>query len=155
MHADDTLTVLNDLIQTSEDGKKGFADAAEVATNPELKTMFQGRSADCDTAVTELQQLVQSLGGTPADSGTVVGAANRGWAKMKTSVGDPNLGMLEEIERAEDRAKAAYINALNVKLPQLIEKVVQRQYEGAIRNHNIVRDLRNSYRAAAKTAETA
>lgn len=148
MLSEDTVEVLNELIQTSEDGKKGFADAAETATKPELKTMFRGRSADCGTAVIELQALVQSIGGTPKDSGTVAGAANRGWAKVKTAVSDPNIGMLEEIERAEDKAKATYMKALDTKLPQQVRMVVQRQHDGAVRNHDLIRDLRNSYKAA-------
>lgn len=148
MHNESTVKVLNGLIQTSEDGKKGFADAAVEATKPELKTLFQERSNSCATAVLELQSLVDSLGGTPKDDGTVAGAANRGWARMKTIVGDPNIAMLEEIERAEDKAKAAYAKALTAKLPLQTRNVVQRQHDGAVRNHDLIRDLRNSYKAA-------
>ena len=147
MLVDDTVKVLNGLIQTSEDGKKGFADAAREATKPELKTMFRRRSADCETAVMELQQLVQSLGGTPKDSGTVAETAHRGWARMKTMIGDANLTMLEDVERAEDKAKAAYVQALTTKMSQQIRSVVKRQHDGAVHNHDLMRYLRNSYQA--------
>ncbi len=149
---EETVTVLNDLIQTSEDGKMGFGDAAKEATTTELKTMFQTRSADCALAAVELQGLVESLGGTPKDSGTVAGAAHRGWAKVKATVGDTNLGMLEEVERAEDKAKAAYTKALTAKLPQQVRMVVQRQHDGAVRNHDLIRDVRNSYKAQKEAA---
>jgi len=148
MHNEDTVKVLNRLIQTSEDGKKGFAEAAAEATKPELKTLFQERSVSCDAAAMELQVLVDSFGGTPTDKGTVAGAANRGWAKMKAIVGDPNIAMLEEVERAEDKAKAIYAKALTAKLPLQSRDVVQRQHDGAVRNHDLIRDLRNSYKAA-------
>ncbi len=144
----DTIKVLNDLIQTSEDGKKGFAEAGEGVTKPELRTMFQKRSSECGTAIIELQALVKSLGGVPEDSGTIIGAAHRGWTKLKTSVGDANLGMLEEVERAEDHAKASYAKALKATLSSQVRTVVQRQHDGAVRNHDTVRDLRNSYKAA-------
>lgn len=147
MHRDDTVKVLNELVQTSEDGKMGFADAAREATTPDLKNVFQQRSIDCATAVIELQALVLSLGGTPQDSGTVAGAVHRGWAKVKTTVGDANIGMLEEVESAEDKAKAVYAKALTAKLPQQVRSVVQRQHDGAVRNHDLIRDLRNSYKA--------
>ena len=147
MHRDDTVKVLNDLVQTSEDGKMGFAEAAREATTPDLKNVFQQRSIDCATAVIELQALVLSLGGTPQDSGTVAGAVHRGWAKVKTTVGDANIGMLEEVESAEDKAKAVYAKALTAKLPQQVRSVVQRQHDGAVRNHDLIRDLRNSYKA--------
>ena len=147
MHNEETIKVLNGLIQTSEDGKMGFAEASKEATKPELQTIFHQRSADCASAVIELQQLVQSLGGTPKDSGTVAGAAHRGWTKVKATVGDANIGTLEEVERAEDKAKATYIKALTAELPQEVRSLVQRQHDGAVRNHDLIRDLRNSYKA--------
>ena len=147
MHRDDTVKVLNELVQTSEDGKMGFAEAAREATTPDLKNVFQQRSIDCAPAVIELQALVLSLGGiTPQDSRTVAGAVHRGWAKVKTTVGDANIGMLEEVESAEDKAKAVYAKALTAKLPQQVRSVVQRQHDGAVRNHDLIRDLRNSYK---------
>jgi uncharacterized protein (TIGR02284 family) len=136
---EETLTVLNGLIQTSEDGKKGFGDAAREATTTALKTMFQERAADCASAAIELQ-------GKPKDSGTIAGAAHRGWAKVVATVGDTNLSMLEEVERAEDKAKAAYTKALTATLPQHVRMVVQRQHDGAVRNHDLIRDVRNSYK---------
>ena len=150
MLSEDTVKLLNNLIQTSEDGKKGFAEAAEVATRRELKTMFRMRSRDWATAAIELRALVQSIGGTPKDSGTIAEVGHRGWAKLKTAVGDANIGMLEEVERTEDKAKAAYVKTLTTKLPQQIRVVVQRQHDGAVRNHNRIRDLRNSYSATTE-----
>jgi len=135
---DDTVKVLNNLIQTSEDGMKGFDEAAKAATKADLKTA---------AAVTELQALVETLGGTPKDSGTIAGAAHRGWTKVKATVGDANIGTLEEAESAEDKAKAAYIKALRATLSSQVRSVVQRQHDGAVRNHDLIRDLRNSYKA--------
>jgi uncharacterized protein (TIGR02284 family) len=148
MQNDAVVKVLNNLIQTSEDGKMGFAEAADQATKPELKSLFRQRSADCETAAVELQAIVRSLGGSPEHSGTIVEAAHRGWAKVKTTVSDPNIGMLEEVERAEDKAKAVYAQALKSDLPISVLSVVRTQHEGAVRNHDVVRDLRNTYRAA-------
>ena len=154
MSKKDTVKVLNNLIKTSEDGKKGFAEASEESTKVELKTMFKQRSIDCDTAAIELQRLVGSLGGTPEDRGTIVGAIERGWAKVKSATGDPNIAMLEVVECEEDNAKAKYAMALSAILPTQIRTVVQRQYDGAVRNHNLIRDLRNTYKKAAKAVVT-
>ena len=147
----DAVKVLNDLVQTSEDGKIGFAEAAEKVTAPELKTVFHQRALDCAEAATELQTLVKTLGGEPKDSGTIAGAVHRGWAKVKATVGDTNIGTLEEVESAEDKAKATYTKALNADLPPMARGVVQRQHEGAVRNHNLIRDLRNNYKANKET----
>ena len=147
MHRDETVKVLNDLVQISEDGKQGFAAAAKEATTPDLKNMFHQRSVDCGTAVTELQALVVSLGGSPQESGTVAGAIHRGAAKVKATVGDANIGMLEEVESAEDKAAAVYAKALTAKLPQQVRSVVQRQHAGTVRNHELIRELHDSYKA--------
>jgi uncharacterized protein (TIGR02284 family) len=146
---DQTVSVLNELIQTSEDGKKGFQAAAEKAADPSLKNLFQSRSQSCAAAVNELQQIVRSLGVDPKDSGTVSGAMHRGWVKVKAAVGDNNVAVLEEVERGEDVAKEAYLQALRADLPTTIRDVVSKQYEGVLQNHNRVRDLRNQYRASA------
>ena len=48
---------------------------------------------------------------------------------------------------AEDVAKASYRKALEKKLPEDIRVVVQRQYDGVLRNHDQIRALRDRYRA--------
>jgi uncharacterized protein (TIGR02284 family) len=149
MNTNDTISILNDLIATTEDGKKGFTEAAKGATKPELKEVFQKRAAECSDAATELQSIVKSIGGKPETEGTVAGAAHRGWVKVKSSVTDTNVAVLEEVERGEDHAKAVFAKALKSELPPSIRIVVQRQNEGVIQNHDRIRNLRNSYRATA------
>jgi hypothetical protein len=58
-----------------------------------------------------------------------------------------DLAILEECERGEDVAKAKYRKALEEALPDDIRAVVQRQYDGVIRNHDQIRDLRGRFRA--------
>jgi uncharacterized protein (TIGR02284 family) len=67
----ESISVLNDLIETSIDGQKGFKECAEDIKHPELKALFAKRSADCATAAAELKTAVRALGGdrkTPAAS---------------------------------------------------------------------------------------
>lgn len=148
MATDDPIKVLNELIHTSVDGKKGFAEAAEKSEDVKLKLLFNDRAQECETAVAELQLAVETLGGKPDDgSGTALGAAHRGWVAAKAAVGDNNIAVLEEVERGEDHAKAAYSRALKAPLPPLARAVVEKQYQGVVRNHDRIRDLRNQYRA--------
>ncbi len=149
MNTNETIDILNGLIATTEDGKKGFSEAAKDATKPELKELFQKRAAECSDAAMELQSIVRSIGGKPETSGTVAGAAHRGWVKIKSSVADSNVAVLEEVERGEDHAKAVFAKALKSELPPSVRVAVQRQNEGTIRNHDRIRNLRNSYRATA------
>lgn len=50
--------------------------------------------------------------------------------------------VLEACERGEDVAKRNYEKALGEDLPANIRSIVQRQYEGVVENHDLVRDLR-------------
>lgn len=149
MNEKTAVKVLNELIETSEDGKKGFAEAADKATDATLKALFSDRARECGRAVDELQQAVKTLGGSPEEGGSIAGAAHRGWVAVKSAVTDSNIAVLEEVERGEDYAKAAYSKALDAELPPLARAIVQDQYQGVMRNHDRVRELRNSYKRAA------
>ena len=143
----DTEQALNDLIRTSTDRKRGFAEAAGKATRSELKVLFQQHSADCAAAVVELQRLVSSIGGTPTSGGTVAGMGHRSWLRLKTAIGDTNVAVLDNMARAEDRAATAYAKALTATLPPQVRSVLQLQHYGAVRSRNLIRDLRNSDKA--------
>jgi len=144
-------SILNNLVETSKDGEKGFRTAAEDTQNTELKSIFVQRAGDCARGAAELQQLVSRMGEKPEQGGSVAGAMHRGWVDVKSAVTKrDDLAILEECERGEDVAKAKYRKALDEPLPDDIRAIVQRQYDGAIRNHDQIRDLRDRYRARAK-----
>ena len=148
MDATKTTDTLNDLIENCKDGEYGFRSTAEHARTESLKQVFLTRADDCQRAAAELQTLVAQLGGKQADGGTVLGAAHRGWVAVKGALaGYSDLRMLEEAERGEDAAVARYRDALDQELPADVRAVVQRQYEGAQRNHAQIRELRDQARA--------
>ena len=143
-------SILNDLVETSNDGEKGFRTAAEHTQNAELKSIFSQRAADCSRGAAELQQLVTKMGGKPEQGGSMVGAMHRGWVDLKSAVTKrDDLAILEECERGEDVAKAKYRKALEEALPEDVRSVVQRQCDGAMHNHDQIRDLRDQYRTRA------
>lgn len=145
-------SVLNELVETSRDGEKGFRTAADDTKNPELKEIFRKRAEDCAKGATQLQQLVAQLGERPEEGGSVAGAMHRGWVNLKSSVtGRDDVAILEECERGEDVAKAKYRKALEEdSLSAEARQVVQRQYDGVLRNHDQIRALRDRYRAMQK-----
>ena len=92
--------------------------------------------------------MVRDLGGTPADGTTAAGALHRGWLNVKTAItGKSDRAVLEECERGEDVAKLAYQKALAKELPESIRIVVERQYQGVLRNHDLIKGLRDEARA--------
>lgn len=149
MDTTSVVKALNDLIETSQDGTKGFAEAAEKATDASLKAELRKRSQQCASAAQELQAFVMSMGAEPEQGGTLKGAAHRGWIAVKAAVSDSNVAVLEEVERGEDYAKAAYKKALKLELPLPLRNVVERQYEGTLRNHDRMRELRDTFHKAA------
>lgn len=143
------VSVLNDLIETSKDGEKGFRKAAEDTKNATLKQLFADRAEDCARGATELQGVVQRLGGKPETGGSVSGALHRGWVDVKAAVSHrTDHAILAECERGEDVAKKSYRDALDKELPADVRAVVERQYQGVIENHDRIRDLRDQYAAA-------
>lgn len=147
--ADNIASVLNELVETSKDGEKGFRAAAEDTKNTELKAIFLRRAQDCAKGAVDLQQLVSRMGGRADEGGSVAGAMHRGWVNLKAAVSArDDLAILEECERGEDVAKAKYRKALeDNRLPDDVRTVVQHQYDGVIRNHEQIRDLQDRYRS--------
>jgi len=149
MDNEKVISVLNGLIETSKDGEKGFKTCAEDVKNPQLKSLFNNRAQDCAAAVAELQRLVRSLGGDPETSSSIAGTLHRGWVDLKAMItGKDDEAILNECERGEDVAVKNYKEALEKDLPLAIREVVAKQYQGAQRNHNEIKGLRNIARAS-------
>ena len=52
--SDNMTSILNDLVETSKDGEKGFRTAAEDTKNAELQAVFLRRAQDCATGAADL-----------------------------------------------------------------------------------------------------
>lgn len=149
MSADDVVELLNDLIETSQDGRRGFAEAAELVPDANLKSMLILQSSRCAVAVDELKLAVQRLGREPDESGSLAGSLHRGWTRAKAALEQRNTAVLEEVERGEDHAKHVYERVLTTPLPPEVKKLVRKQYRGLLRMHDRIRVLRGIHQATA------
>ena len=146
MRNNDVESTLNELVETSKDGEKGFRKAAQDAKSGELKSLFETGATRCAQAASELQEAIRANGGDPERSGSVAGALHRGWISVREAVTTrDDRAIVEECERGEDYAKAQYKKALEQDLPAEVRALVQRQYQGVVANHDKVRALRDSY----------
>ncbi|MDB5885784.1 MAG: hypothetical protein JWR74_1955 [Polaromonas sp.] len=144
---DEVISTLNNLIETCRDGEYGFSTSAEHTKSPDLKSLLSRHAEECRTAAHELQALVRQLGGEADEGGSVSGALHRGWVSVRgTLTGFSDQAMLDECERGEDVAVASYRKALKQDLPPAILSVVQKQAEGAQRNHDQIKALRDSFK---------
>jgi len=147
---DDVESVLNDLVETSIDGEKGFLKAAKNAHDAELKSLFTDGAHRCREGAAELQSHMRSRGLRADTSGSAASALHRGWISVREALASrDDKAILGECERGEDYAKTAYKKALGKDLPPDIRAIVERQYQGVIANHDRVRNLRDRYRATA------
>ena len=150
----ETSSILNDLIETSIDGEEGFKTSAENAKSPQVKSFLARRSTEVGAAVRELQQHVQQLGGKPEDSSSVSADLHQAWVKLKTALtSSDDKAVLEEVERGEDVAKKAYSKALEKSrekgVSPAVIAVIEKQYQGVLKNHDEVKALRDAARAAS------
>jgi uncharacterized protein (TIGR02284 family) len=144
----EVIGVLNDLIETCKDGEKGFKICADDVKRPELKTLLADYAMECGKSAQELQAIVRRLGGDPEDDTSMAGDMHRRWVDLKSVVtGKDEKAILNECERGEDVAKKSYKEALEKDLPADVRQVVERQYQGVLRNHDQVKALRDAERA--------
>lgn len=148
MDQDDIISTLNNLIETSRDGEQGFRTAAEHATDTQLKSLLASRAQSCAASVRELQDRVIALGGEPSNGSTISGTLHRRWVDIKGAIlKQDDQAILNEVERGEDVAVASYRKVMAKGLPADVLALVERQYQGALRNHDQIRQLRDVMRS--------
>lgn len=138
-------SVLNSLIQICKDGQDGYRVAAEAVKDIDYQSLFVELSAQRQQFAAELQTLVAALGKEPEDSGSISAAFHRGWLDLKAAIGrDEPHAILEECERGEDAAVAAYREALDhTELPADILDTVEAQFMRVQAAHDRIRTLRD------------
>lgn len=104
--------VLNSLIKTTLDSRKGFQDAAEDAESTHFAAFFSDFAERRLQAATTLQAEVRRLGGEPVEEGSIAGAAHRTFMNLKAMfVSRDDKAIVEEVERGEDHIKSKFEDA--------------------------------------------
>lgn len=150
----EALASLDNLIGINLDAQQGFAESAFHLIEPGLKERFIKYAAERAAMAGELQELERQHGKPEADdSGTLTGTLHRSWINLRSALSnESDLAILDEAERGEDAAVAAYRKALepaDIPLPRSISSVVERQFSKVQAVHDEVRRLRDAARALA------
>ena len=141
LNREELISCLNDLIETCRDGENGFQTAAENVRSESLKQLFHKCSLQRAQFASELQAEVRQLGGTPVNAGTLGSAIRRGWMNIKSAVSRGNDdAIIDECERSEEIAVAAYQEILKQNFPPNVLPVVKHQYKQIKRSHDRLRD---------------
>ncbi len=147
---DETISTLNNLIETCKDGENGFRTAAAGVDNSELKTLFNTYAQQRAQFAAELQAEVRRLGGDPEKTGSVAASLHRGWINIKSAVtGGSEASVIAECERGEDAAVKNYEEAQRESLPGDAQALIQHQYTQVKEAHDRIRALERASEAKA------
>jgi uncharacterized protein (TIGR02284 family) len=123
--------VARDLIETLQDGRTGFADAAdklEATNRAEWATTLRRFSAQRADFAAELEKLGAAYGDDVHEDGSVAAKVHRGWMAVKDKLsGSDADGVLDAAVSGENHTVSEYDEALAKDLSVDLREVVARQ----------------------------
>ena len=143
----ETISTINDLIETLKDGQEGFRQAAEAVEDPELKSLFNEFSLQRARFAGELQRDAIGLGESkPEKHGSAAGSMHRAWIDLKSAITKrDDHAILAECERGEDSAIKEYQEAMEEEeLSAPIREIISRQYGEIKKAHDRIKQLRDA-----------
>jgi len=144
---DHAVKVLNSLIETTLDSANGYREAAENASQGQLRNMFETRARQRLELTRQLQAEVRSFGGEPEDDQTLLGKLHNKFVDVKNDVtgGRDEKAVINEVERGEDFIKGKFEAALrDDELPTEAREVVSRAFETIRRDHDEVSAMKHN-----------
>ena len=137
--------VLLDVIESLEDGQKGFAEIGEHLKSEQLKRYFLAESLKRANFRAELENELHRAGMADVkESGSVSGAIHRVWGDVKAKLGGGDHTLLVTAEQGEDVAKKAYKDALDQELPLPIRQLLTEQQAHILTSHDYVKSHRDA-----------
>jgi uncharacterized protein (TIGR02284 family) len=138
------LPLLENLLQTCMDGVKGFPLAADKVS-PQHAEFFRELGREREQCAEELRTEIRRRGGKGEEEGDAAGAVHRTWIAIKAALTRGEKAVIDEVERGEDAAVAAYRDALNDhNLPPDVEVVLSRHYMKIKNAHDRVAAIKHS-----------
>jgi uncharacterized protein (TIGR02284 family) len=150
MAANELAARMNALLVEIEDGRKGFAVAAEECELPELKPLLQECADDCTRSLHDLQGSAKTVHQGQVQHASAGAALREGWTRLRSlAPGDQTLAILGEVEREHGRIEEAFAAVLAVEPPPAIRKVLEKESARIGRNRNRLEEVRRRYAAAS------
>ena len=129
-NTNETIEVLNDLVQINNDRIVGYEKAIKELSkdDEELKPLFIEFIEQSQTIKEELEMEIQSSGSKVDESTTTSGKIYRVWMDMKATVtGHNKEGILGSCVFGEEAAQKAYADELDEDLPEHINQLISQQ----------------------------
>lgn len=125
-YSEEISNKLNNLLVKNYDAEKGYTNAMNNVENPNLKMFFKRRATERSQFAKELRTEILQYGELPEESGSLKGAAHRGWMNLKsTFTTNDEEAILEEAIRGEKTSLDEYKDVLKDRtLPPSIDAVL-------------------------------
>ena len=142
-----TARAYNDLVEINKTGAKGYQEAAEGVTSPQLKSELMRLSQQRAQFASELNQHASQYGLHIQDTNTVEGlltdaaaAVHHGWINLKSAItGHSDTAILGECETGDSVALQAYDKAMKATdLPTEAKAILQKQQSAVLEANNWV-----------------
>lgn len=141
-------SIATDLIQTLENGKEGFdqaADKLDDSDRPDVAAKFREFAQQRAAMSDELKAIAGAYGDDVDQRSTVPGALHRGWIAVKDALtGDSAEAVIGAAETGEDHAVKQYREALDADISPEFRPLVARQLASVQAAHDYVRTLQST-----------
>ncbi|MFD2717838.1 PA2169 family four-helix-bundle protein [Hymenobacter monticola] len=139
----------SELLAIAHTGAKGYQEAAEGASNPQIKAELSQLSQQRAQFESQLQQQANRLGvagdavgGVEAAVTEAAAAVHRGWINLKSAItGQSDSAILGECETG-DATALTYEAALKSDLPSDVRSVVEQQHSQILAAKNKITQLK-------------
>lgn len=97
------IKTLNFVTKTLIDSCQGYQTCADVSDDSySLQTEFKRRQAERQALVSEFQEQIRQLGGTPEEEGSMVGAVHRGFTRFSSLFQNDEAAAISALDDGEE-----------------------------------------------------
>lgn len=146
-----TVQMLNELIQLNKDSAKGFKRAAaemKDVEDPERAQRLEALVEKRAQIVDDLQKAVADLGRTPGREGSATDAIKRGWLNIKAAMtiehGKTKKVILHDRLEQEVSVLEAYRSALDNDLPSDVHTLLEKQRSAIVEQRERLSSLKET-----------
>lgn len=137
MTQQETIGLIDELIETNKDGELGYRTAALHVHNTQLQSVFTDYAKQRAQFAHQLRAEIERLGGTPADSGSFAAALYRGWIDVKTALsGGDGSSLIAACEAGDEAAVASYQRVIAQDISGQTRTIIERQFRQVQEAHN-------------------
>lgn len=139
-----TIAKLNLLIETCNDGAKGFESAANAVDSMQYRRLLTQFSQQRRRFAIMLRGIVLRYGGIPEQRETpLIARLHRAWLSLRAVFSrNKTWAVLDECERGEYVAVSNYERALAIDLPAGIRPIINEQFAAVQATYNRIHAMR-------------